>query len=243
MGRFLYFLPKVKGAGPDQLNALGLGELLADAHPEWGEVPAGPGEAAGCMCRIPDSRPYRFGYDADNQTWKVASNGMYWLGFENASRPGPEDLKLDEQIAGHAVTLGDGRDWLIPVGRLFLAERAPITKLHLNGDGGWVSGEAIDRLRGIEADAMRIWENFHLALVESEQTGRDAVLVMDATELAELAVRALRLNYRVGPDEIDMLELLDSRNVDAVARAVIDWPTIEGLIAYQKKTGALTAME
>lgn len=235
MAGFLYFVPKATAGGPGAVGAVGLRAVLGD-RVEWGHIQQGPDGGAGVLMHTPGAG--RMAFVPAEQAWAPAPDGRYWVGVELAARPGPKDLEREDRLPGHEVILGDGRPWTVPVGHLFLARSAPVTVMKLGPDGKWRRGQAVEALRPLEEAALEIWKGFHAQLLEAEKEGwrRPAVIVLPDERLSEIAVLALGVNYRLGPVEVSMLDILTSDNVNEVALAVVDWPTIRGLIDVQKKT-------
>jgi glutaredoxin-related protein len=55
-------------------------------------------------------------------------------------------------------------------------------------------------------------------------------------ELDEACGLALQLNYRLGFHEAVLLGLLTDGAIRQLLRALVDWPTVEKIIAAEKKT-------
>ena len=254
MAGFIYFIPKANGGGPDILRAAGLFDRVGEPSPEWRQLGRGPDGNRGVLVRRPDAAAGELRYRKAEQIWSegpeaVAGSGgkaavagsdkgaAYWLGYGKAAKPKPKDLARPEQVGGHYVVLEDGNRWMIPVGFLFLSQSAPVTKMRLRADGKWERGEAVPGLAGLAADAKRIWSEVQLGLLafEAGDGKHPLVVTVPEEELCEIAARALAVNYSVGPTEVAALEILTSKNVDAVARAIVDWPTIEEMIGLKKK--------
>jgi hypothetical protein len=161
----------------------------------------------------------------------LAGGGRPWLGFETASPPGPGDLLREVHCTeNHPVTLGDGNSWGIPVVR-----RYP-------------SGTALPQVivlgkRGPEARIKREYETlYQLAVALADDLYGDGEAKLDAGALLVMASLALAVNYRLGPDEISALELLDTQNAQEIAGAIIDRPSLLKLRdELEKKTPGISS--
>ena len=164
-------------------------------------------------------------YCADRQTWEQF-DGL-WIGYETDSSPNPEALLLPDCTEAHPVRLADGNEWLIPVVRKFplgyqVVEALPgSTALPLVMARG-SDGTATYRVGRANAELWRLCERAKEDLFGDAGGFR----VEDSLRLAELA---LSVNYRVSWREISLLELIDTRQILAVVRALLDLPTFDRL--------------
>ena len=230
MSAFVYFLPDRQAA-----TAADLAEILPHAFDA-------DGPATTCQChKGPGGRP---GITAtpDPETtpsWRddlhANPNGMprgTWLIHDPDKPPGPDDLIRGEPIDGYPLTLGDGREWMIPLARVFPTGMALPSRLAIGPDGDWVK-EPIPALRQASKDADRIWNAVRTAydLLEDDESPT----VIDEAETIGLAVGILALNYRIGAAEASALGLLTTANVVDVLRLFVDFPRFYEGITDAKK--------
>lgn len=226
MAQFLYLVPKKDT--PEKLSA------------EYGLVKRiGSGPAyRGCRFSVKGGRPVLPGTDGaetehdgtvlgatsdiafkpDVQTWKRVEwegSPVYWLGYGTKEVPGPDDLVRDEVVMGHAVTLADGNDWIVPVARSFREGLTCLPEdLRMGADG---------KLQRSVKAAYR--ELFDRASAVAEPAYSQGFYEIDEEESYRLVVDALAVNYRVGLAEVNALGLLDTRTRHAALGALIDQPT------------------
>lgn len=238
MGRFLYFLPGLTGsldAGRIKQQCPGLRYALSGPSVPARGCSGGPNGGEGLLAAYGESGG--LDYQPATQTWcemagvaALAGGGRPWLGFETASPPGPGDLLREVHCTeNHPVTLGDGNSWGIPVVR-----RYP-------------NGTALPQVivlgkRGPEARIKREYEAlYQLAVALAEDLYGEPATLLDSGKLLCMASLALSVNYRLGPDEISALELLDTQNVQEIAKALIDTPRLMKLWGeLQKKTAGIS---
>lgn len=234
---FLYYIAGASGRiDPD---ILGLRYALPGEFAER-EVRDGPGLMPGKIVAASSANP--FGYYPDRQTWRKCLRpegaSEVWIGINNELPPTPKDLLRDDAIDGHPVTLGDGNTWSIPIARKYITDDAgrilgggPALRRRLARDesGAWTRGEVV-------AKYARLWEiacrRHDQLLATSDEDDGEPILI---TAAADDAVTILATNYRVGPDEIEMLGLLDDDLLLEILHATIDTPT---LIEWTKKKSA-----
>lgn len=145
-----------------------------------------------------------------------------WIG-RTPARDEPQQLARAQQLPGHPVELG-GATWTVPVARH--PGGAPLLPRRLERRGGeWVAGEVAAQHRALWEAAVGLWEQ----LRENE--------ALPYAELAEAACLALAANYRLGPAEVEALELLTTETAMAVFQALVDWPAIEALAGKAQPAG------
>ncbi len=132
-------------------------------------------------------------------TWRKSRRAALWIGWATAMRPGPADLQRGG-VAGFPVQLADGAQWIIPLvpGGL---PRVPTP------DGPVADPRYADLIE----TADRVRKMF---------AGDDSA---GAGLTARYAYDLLGVAYRLGPDEIEALDLFgdDPRLVGAVAAASV----------------------
>lgn len=239
----------------DPDTAIVPGDLLPFAQTP---VKRGPDGGEGVLVSIPQGEGVRF--DADAQTWvrfdRPAPGGTIWLGWWNDARPGPDSIQRAVTLPGYGVLLGDGNTWVVPVAKLLPASRV--------WDGkSWLTRQrpVYAALWNLSCDLLReFWEpvNTWAEMIERHQQRDDksavaipadeearATAVLSEYEAATAGydpmdtVRILSANYRIGPEEVSALELIDAGATIghdwAVANALVDGQRI--LLDRAKKNG------
>lgn len=250
MGALLYFLPEVKGgvsalatASNGRLVSYGLADMLGENVSTRG-ADAGPSGTHGLVVSH-SGRATQIGYWPDRQTWSEvpACEGRLaaWIGFATDSPPGPDDLARDEQVGGHMIKLGDGREWLIPIARAF-PDDSPIDEILRIGPNGELVKAPLPKYAAITADADRVWRMMESANDDPNQIPSEDAIIPDLDCIA-IATRALAINYRVRTQEVSALDLILRSTVMPVLLALIDYPTrmsvVKDMVAADaKKKGA-----
>lgn len=212
----------IQGDAPtrEELKALGVLDLLTDAGGRACSAgPGGPGgnTFAGPGCAIP-------GYHAERQEWRRDPvHPQVWYGWGKDAPPGPDCLARPQQIGGHLVTLGDGREWLAPVARLASGVPNLPRRARIGPEGAWVLGDVIDRYAALWGRTERIFD----AYMSQVRTGSSGLSIAEAMPVA---IEALALNYRLNAGLCDVLGLFDSSNWLSVVEALIDVPTFVRLM-------------
>jgi hypothetical protein len=240
MPGFLYYLPKhSRRITLAEISALGLGYAF-DRQITPAEVLAhGPDGGAGVIVADPQRvEPGRIGMHADQQIWrKMAGRGdAAWVGMYADQRPTPADLARPSPLAGHAVTLGDGHEWLAPIARFLDGEPAVPRWSDLDAHGEWRPGVVIDRYAELWRVAEAWWDTLARAEVVDETAASAPRLRFDFSGLHAGAVACLAANYALGATEAAMLRLLSDQVAREILNAAVDWPTFVAWV--QKKTKA-----
>lgn len=159
------------------------------------------------------------GYYPHLQTW--ADGGDCWVGWYNSSPPGPNDFAVDELIDGHAVRLGDGKEWMIPVARQFPQGTKLPQTLRLGSSG----------LTQVVAPAyVELWEK--ACRIADIMLGNADDADVSAESMFRTALQALQVNYVVSLPEVNALGLFTDVAVRGILQAMIDLPSI---LEYAKK--------
>jgi hypothetical protein len=242
MSVFLYFFPGSKTVTREDVAKTFAADALRDAvasNRRFGELcvlntiqHSGPGGLNGTLlvCLpggmaiegfLPDYMPAL-------QEWRQV--GGAWLGWYRDNPPTPENLQRKTMIDGHQVELGDERTWMAPIVRkIGGANQLP------HAWGCNPAGQMVRRLMEEYRDywqlACDVWEVF---------TATRDCLMSDAWGYA---VRALSINYRLGPHEIDALQLLNDENYHDVFKAIVDWQTVESVMEEERKKKASETSE
>jgi hypothetical protein len=263
MSGFLYYLARgADTATPAELIAAGLGYAFAGPDsPSLRGCTGGPDGGRGVVAALgAQFKGAEIGYFPDRQNWRripesvrsvapAGSVGDVWVGFYTAALPTPEELRRPDALTGHAVELGDGRGWVIPVARAHaetdgeLVYQCALPRcVGLDESGEWSRESVVPRYARLWSVAERWWAELGeqiaaLAGKEPDADGADGEsggLAFDFPGAIDAAIECLATNYRVGPAEVAALGLLTDQNVAEILNAVVDWPT---WVAWrQKKT-------
>lgn len=261
MSAFFYFFPgRQKSAlldGHERLRRDVLAEhkldrvladvTLAPAHAVLAEVGQdGPGGSPGVILyakpggqRQAKDLP-RVGYYAKQQRWFESPQG-HWLGVETKQPPGPEDLSREKIYYGYGVPDEQGNVWSIPIAY------SPRGEATLPCDYRFTNGHVESRLK---PSFKQYWE-LACAVYDyfcADASGGGTAAGQEATPggpawLAQQALAALSINYRLGPDEANVLlelgrPLISSETATQICYALIDQPTIEEFKEHQSKNRA-----
>lgn len=226
MRRLLYFIPGQMTIARPALEALGLGDRFT-ATQQRGIAAKGPSGDGGVLVAEAPRNGEELKYEPHLQRWRSCDGGKWWVGYDTTMPPGPDDLaRADVAIRGYAVKLGDGQPWVIPGCNPMMATPCLPYRRVLNPDGTRTT-KVIDRYADFQEQANALWERF---------TALDGDLKAFTDELEDdatwpLAERAISVAYRLGPWEIDALDLLDNLSVGRVLMAVLDIETIAKVVA------------
>lgn len=250
----VYYLPGHDGRQnltPEELAEYGLNYALD--RPTFARVQHGPsdqhdeqpGPPGLVVCHAGGSGlPPR--YKPELQTWRrLPGDKGAWVGIYNDEPPTPRELARDNQLNGYLVTLADGGTWHVPCARRWFEpeDGEPFVGcvlpqlLDFDADaGGWGGG-------GVKPRYRRLWQLVE-AYTEAVGEALDAHGDDPRTEvrfafdqLDELAVGALRVNYRVGPVELALLGAYDEESRRAIIDHVLDGPAWRELV--KKKLSAI----
>ena len=173
-------------------------------------------------------------YAKEKQRWARSLNDKYWVGYWLEARPTAAELARDDQIDGHRVRAG-GDEWLIPTARVFpVGTRLP--EAILLGPGGTVYKRPLEKYAAFSARAEVLWEDFCRQLGWSEGDQE-----MSPADDVAMVVEAMSLNYRLGEDEVNALELLTTANIEQVLFSIVDAQSLaEHLDGLKKKAETMT---
>lgn len=218
MSSYLLYFPGKLAATPQHLIGAGLGDLLADGSPMFGDVATGGPDGGGGVlawwdCAVDPERNPRPTFDLPRQTWlpgvtdKGEPDSSWWLGWETGRPPRPIDLARRRQYPGQELTLGDEQDWLVPV-----AIQLP----HTLGLGG--KRRVKPAYKAFFDAALRDVDRW--LRVEREDERINIAWSFDDREAVDFCGRALALNYRLNGRLCDLLGLIDTDNLAAVIQTV-----------------------
>jgi hypothetical protein len=247
MASYVIYIPGKSAANPQHLHEVGLGDILADgASPEFIDVQKGPDGGSGVLCgwRKGDlATDCHLGVH-ESQQWIAATEDpelelpakRWWLGVELQRKVQPEDIERSELLKGQYVTLNDGASWLIP--------QVSLLPHNLNkaSDGKWRRfpkpqyaswiQRADEYFRKIaeETERVRI-----LADEDPEIDPTQATFPVSINDGCQFACEALMINYRLAPDIISALDLLDDHAIAEVVVATIELDQILEVRELKKK--------
>lgn len=165
----------------------------------------------------------QIGFFLERQKW--VDCGKYWIGLWLDSPCLPQELARSSLFHGYEVLLSDGQRWQIP-----LATELPAT-LRLV-DRCWT------KVRKPQFEAFwRASETWYRRLMlcdlDPETIGVREGLTRDQIEqeLGEFCVTALRQNYRVTPEIVSELGLLDTQTALRIIWSVVDGLAIKEVLA------------
>jgi hypothetical protein len=135
----------------------------------------------------------------------------------------PASIERECLLHGHAVTLGDGREWTVSVLRTLDGETTLPRGREFGPDGKWREGSVRPEYADLAARVEAFWESW-LGLV----TEGGELTVQDADRLA---AEVLGVNYKLAPADVERLGLLDESGIRNVLLAAVDWPTAAEVLA------------
>lgn len=241
MSGFLYFVPKFcRPVTLKEVKTLGLGYAFENA-PQSGvchnNTPTkSQGSVFGDKTRHGDGQ---IKMDMENQVWrKMPRPGQedVYIGYWRDSPPGPDDLKRSNQLGGYLLKLADGRQWMIPVVRLFdetageLRSNLP-SYIDVDDSGNPKPGQVVPLYA-------HLWD---LTAPFAEQMLSDSANEVANEDIYKAARTLLQANYVVDMIEIAQAKVLTNEqmahNIVAVA---VDWPTyLRWKEVSKKKTPSL----
>ena len=246
----LYFIPidPATGARPDLRERSTLRKLRIDhaIEPKQFDGPreilAGPDGGRGLL--LTPKRPgcvsddQRLRVDLAGQTWRQIDDSVAWVGRWNDQAVDPIQLQRPAMVAGVAVDLADGSTWIAAHARKWieydqqLLPLCPLPKtLSLQG-GKWQPGQVARRFLQLATLAEQN-RQAEIDAIAAAPTGASEVrFTFDAID--DLAIATLQANYRIGPAELDLLQLYDIQSRTRLVAAAMDSATLAAW--SQKKT-------
>lgn len=223
---FLYFIETEQFQGTvEDVRRAGL-DYAFEAPPMVRAASQGPGGRSGFVV----SGNGDLGFYPTKQSWRknigpIGPIGPMWVGKGNDAVIGPRELLRGRPLNGHLVTLADGQQWLCPTARkltdspdgtLAWSNALP-HKWDVDDAGRWITGVVLPRYAALWQEVDWIWQYFKDA---------DGQTTVDGQKAGHAAALALQANYRIGPVECGLLDLIDDQTVFEVLGALVDWPTI-----------------
>lgn len=237
MAGFLYYVPGgTRAIKLADLQVIGLGYAF-ERTPTPRECNAGPDNGRGVVV-FDDARTggVEAGFFGDRQVWRKMLGIEAWLGYHRDAPPSPEELQREKMLNGHWVRLLDERLWLVPAARSWGEEDGELRwsyavprRSRRNAEGIWEAGEVVPRYADLWETGERWLESRLRAAIDPN---RPKIVFHDGHERS---IRALAINYAVGADEAEALDLLTEDHVRDILDAIGDVPTFA---AWQKKRDA-----
>ena len=237
---FLYFfVTDAQRVGPAEFEAAGLGHALTGEGPDCRQTTAGPDGRGGVVAvpSHPNAPPAKF--EKDKQTWRKLPTRWVegkeltsYVGFYNDRRPGPADLARKRQIAGEAVKLRDGNDYVVPIARSVVRGSTLPRELVLGDDCVTWQPQDLPEFFALCGAAEEAFRLFHDG--EADADGNLQVSIPYDVGM-RISVLALQANYRVGPVEVSMLRLFADEDMAKVMRAVCDLDAYEQVMESRAK--------
>jgi hypothetical protein len=219
MASYMLFAPGAKH-GPDVVRQFGLETLEADGALSW-LASRGPGDAEGLLGGWLDVDPSKsiMAYQPVRQTWQQCPGFDLWIGTENEKPVRPEDLQRAKCQPGNWVQMADGNHWLIPV-----AKWLP----HLHGLNEF--RQPCQRPKPQFVEFCQMAEGVLDSLLTTSTDGKIRCEVD-----WDFVCDALAMNYRLIPDAVSLLGLVDDRS-GIQAMAVVSGMQAIVEVEIQKKT-------
>jgi hypothetical protein len=237
---FLYFIPDARTPkdAEDALRKHGGAHVLGGrSETRSGQGPSADGTPVAGMLLAPipapPGEPARTVYEPEPQTWRQMPKSPCWIGIENKRPPRPIDLVRDKVRVGHLIRLAH-HPWMVPLARLLSGDSALPQIVTVDAEGRHdfrVGGPDM----WLWEKACAFWDEWR-ASENPEATDYTWIGRNDsgriATKIApcfDLAVDVLAVNYRFGPAEASLLELITSESAMDILLALVDWPALEEL--------------
>jgi hypothetical protein len=235
MRRFTYFIPNVSGFNEQMAANFG---LLRRFQGSGGEfvcptiiASAGPMGAQGVLFAEGPVPPT---YDGERQTWiegHATRNGAdplrYFVGVTKGLHPTPADLVRSKVISGYEPKLGDGNKWTIPL--VLRLDRAEVTRRPTVPDK-WHKVN-VPQIMGMEGGKLCFTVRAqHKAILAVAKTAWDRWVDNTGQPMEDGvrgAVELLATNYRIGVEEVMLLELFDEGIVSLILSLAVDVPAIQ----------------
>lgn len=243
---FFYFIPTEQTSTcPPEL----LAEFMLDGvidTPELCPVRSGPAGQPGIVVvdRSLSKTPIR--YRPNEQIWRQSFDTDAWIGYEAPTPPRMHTLARANMLPGRRVRLCSGEQIEIPIARRYIEAdghvfRTTALPKSLGRDqetGQWVPKDVVAKYKTLD----NLLVGYTEALAEAYQhVDDDAPIVrFEYAPLPDLIVAAIAANYRVGPDEVDILGIYDQTLNRAIVDVLLDTATTEAW-ATKKKAATTSA--
>ena len=237
MPGFAIYIPNKTGAKPEHLDDVGLSLLRRDRCPEFADLVAGTPDGGRGIIGLWRTLSDNGGFAASGYRWTPAkadkSRGLaakrFFVGIPTGGIR-PQEIERKPTYRGYAIPLADGQRWVIP----------PAVSLpHKHG-----LDEEGTPTRVIEDAWLGYWDRSEKFAVEFfaavDRLGAGATETkFTLADAWSFACEALSINYRLSPEIIDALGLLNDDAIRNIIKAAIDLPVLIDA-ENQKKTEEIT---
>jgi len=200
--QFLYAIEDSSKIDAEKLKSLNLSRLVGATHRGCA---IGPGGSPATLISL-DSENVK--YKPDSQSWTKSLDGNYWIGYWSDNLPTPTELAKDVMLRGIDIELGDGNNWHIPTSRMMSGDTTLPQSIIYTGKS--VAYEILPEYLDYFNAGETICDYF---------TAPDS----DLDEITALGIiyKSVMLNYQVGIDEINILQLISSDLMSVMLCAII----------------------
>ncbi len=217
MASYLLYLPDCKGADSAHLDRYGLGELAADRAPEFAECFSfGQGSLAywhqNGVSPVLDTTLY---------DWKKGKG--FSLGVLKGQQVTPDAIQRDVVRPGYWIACADGQRWQIPAAAKLPhrhgldAEGEHTREVVAQYRDYWDKSQqyAVQFFQAIDAVDILRQSNPRLPIDEPQVT-------FTLADTWAFCCRALSINYRLTPEMVSLLGLIDDDSMSNIVKAAID---------------------
>lgn len=221
---YAIFIPDGKPGGDKNWEIAGLQGLESSGN-EWfpGEVDGKRGTVA--MWR---HRNHNATTNTEEYNWTISENGLWYLGIHKEEGISPADLELNEMLEGNPVEMGDGNEWVIPI-----AWKLP--EKHRLVENEWVR-KVSRKYEWYQEEAFDICEQI-FSQIENVNDANLTVAV-SVSHSSDLVSRALCLNYRLTPEVISAIGLINRESFRKALVSICDLNHILATEDEKKKESA-----
>jgi hypothetical protein len=234
MAHYSIFIPNIKGAAPEHLEKVGLGDLLREGEPAPTAVECyrGPDNLPGMVFGWPigAGRSIPLGH-FPNIKWTPNHDSKFWLGVDPDDPPQPIEMARKTMIVGSQVTLGDGFTWLLPT-----ISRLP-SNYALNKDGE-LTQVVKDQYKKLYESSVSIVSEIlnQFGMIELVREKRpdlaDYTIPVNVEDGLKLIADSLAINYRVTFELAIILGIFDQ---SSAARALVELTELRELRIVQEQ--------
>jgi hypothetical protein len=227
---FLLYIPGETRQSRAVLDDAGFGDLLKAGDPDpLVTIPdcVGPDQKTTGAIVLPfsdadESNNPPLGYLPDRQTWVPIAASDCWVGWVTASPPTADDLARSTPLphAGPMIRLGDNRPWSIPS---CLDQRQVMVP---TATGSWTTD---DRPRWPELYAMAAPLLDTLEAAMRREVSEETPLTIDNAAATTFLAELLCINYRLTPQVIGALGLLDADRLVQLVAIATDYARLTAL--------------
>ena len=213
MAGLYHFIPNFRGISPDGFATAGLGEVLRDVetlpdHAVSCVCEHGPAGGPGVVIYAKDANdgdaklPRVLAYDATQQTWRKSQDGTRWIGWLNHSPPTEADLRRRDMSPGYLIN----ECWHVPIARQSKDDPTGTLPCSYRFDAAHKPVATVEEAhRKLWSDSGLVWDFFN-----EDAEAAPFPIPDDRLEAWQIgvAMSALAVNYRVGPEEANVLSEL-----------------------------------